>query len=194
MTSTSAGGVSVIVLQFNLSLGLDVAEEEVQSAINGGQSFLPSDLPVPPSITRPILPTRPSSPWPSLPTPSLFAGRGYGRHPPGAPALPVERRGTGQHQRRTEARRPHSGHPVQLSSYASIWRMCGLPSHRPASIPPRATSMGPARTTRSTPTTRSLKPTSTRTCHFLLQRRAGPGEGMSPTSSTALRTPSRPHG
>ena len=36
MTSTSAGGVSVIVLQFSLSLGLDVAEEEVQSAINGG--------------------------------------------------------------------------------------------------------------------------------------------------------------
>ena len=52
MTSTSAGGVSVIVLQFSLSLGLDVAEEEVQSAINGGQSFLPSDLPVPPVYNK----------------------------------------------------------------------------------------------------------------------------------------------
>ncbi len=52
MTSTSAGGVSVIVLQFNLSLGLDVAEEEVQSAINGGQTFLPSDLPVPPVYNK----------------------------------------------------------------------------------------------------------------------------------------------
>jgi len=52
MTSTSAGGVSVIVLQFNLSLSLDVAEEEVQSAINGGQSFLPSDLPVPPVYNK----------------------------------------------------------------------------------------------------------------------------------------------
>ena len=52
MTSTSAGGVSVIVLQFNLSLGLDVAEEEVQSSINGGQTFLPSDLPVPPVYTK----------------------------------------------------------------------------------------------------------------------------------------------
>jgi multidrug efflux pump len=52
MTSTSAGGVSVIVLQFNLSLGLDVAEEEVQSAINAGQSFLPSDLPVPPIYNK----------------------------------------------------------------------------------------------------------------------------------------------
>src|SRR5579863_3144800 len=52
MTSTSAGGVSVIVLQFALSLSLDVAEEEVQSAINGGQSFLPSDLPTPPVYNK----------------------------------------------------------------------------------------------------------------------------------------------
>src|SRR6202020_1204986 len=43
MTSTSAGGVSVIVLQFNLTLGLDVAEEEVQASINGAGSFLPAD-------------------------------------------------------------------------------------------------------------------------------------------------------
>jgi len=52
MTSTSSGGVSVIVLQFSLSLGMDIAEEEVQSAINGGQSFLPSDLPVPPVYNK----------------------------------------------------------------------------------------------------------------------------------------------
>jgi multidrug efflux pump len=52
MTSTSAGGVSVIVLQFNLSLPIDVAEEEVQSAINAGQSLLPADLPVPPVYNK----------------------------------------------------------------------------------------------------------------------------------------------
>ncbi len=52
MTSTSSGGVSVIVLQFDLSLSLDIAEEEVQSAINGGQSLLPSDLPVPPVYNK----------------------------------------------------------------------------------------------------------------------------------------------
>src|SRR6201998_2838551 len=52
MTSTSAGGVSVIVLQFSLSLGLDVAEEEVQSAINASQSFMPSDLPTPPVYNK----------------------------------------------------------------------------------------------------------------------------------------------
>jgi multidrug efflux pump len=52
MTSTSAGGVSVIVLQFSLTLGMDVAEEEVQEAINAGQSFLPADLPVPPVYNK----------------------------------------------------------------------------------------------------------------------------------------------
>jgi len=48
MTSSSAGGNSVIVLQFNLSLNIDVAEQEVQSAINAAQNFLPANLPAPP--------------------------------------------------------------------------------------------------------------------------------------------------
>jgi multidrug efflux pump len=52
MTSTSSGTNSVIVLQFNLSLSLDVAEEEVQSAINAAQSYLPSVLPAPPVYSK----------------------------------------------------------------------------------------------------------------------------------------------
>jgi multidrug efflux pump len=52
MTSTSSGGTSVIVLQFNLSLNIDVAEEEVQSAINASQSLLPSILPSPPIYSK----------------------------------------------------------------------------------------------------------------------------------------------
>jgi multidrug efflux pump len=52
MTSTSSGGASVIVLQFNLSLDIDVAEEEVQAAINAGQSYLPSVLPAPPVYSK----------------------------------------------------------------------------------------------------------------------------------------------
>src|SRR5271155_3377946 len=52
MTSTSSGGTSVIVLQFNLSLNIDVAEEEVQSAINAAQSYLPSNLPTPPVYSK----------------------------------------------------------------------------------------------------------------------------------------------
>jgi len=52
MTSTSSGGTSVIVLQFNLSLNIDIAEEEVQSAINASQSLLPSVLPAPPIYSK----------------------------------------------------------------------------------------------------------------------------------------------
>src|SRR6202012_2361145 len=38
MTSTSSGGTSIVVLQFNLALNIDIAEEEVQSAVNASQS------------------------------------------------------------------------------------------------------------------------------------------------------------
>jgi multidrug efflux pump len=52
MTSTSSGGVSVVVLQFVLSLQIDIAEEEVQSGINAAQSVLPSNLPTPPVYSK----------------------------------------------------------------------------------------------------------------------------------------------
>ncbi len=52
MTSTSSGGSSIIVLQFALTLNIDIAEEEVQSAINAAQSYLPSDLPSPPIYSK----------------------------------------------------------------------------------------------------------------------------------------------
>jgi multidrug efflux pump len=52
MTSTSSGGTSVIVLQFNLTMSIDVAEEEVQAAINAAQSLLPSILPAPPIYSK----------------------------------------------------------------------------------------------------------------------------------------------
>jgi multidrug efflux pump len=52
MTSTSSGGSSVIVLQFTLSLTIDIAEEEVQSSINAAQSYLPSNLPSPPVYSK----------------------------------------------------------------------------------------------------------------------------------------------
>jgi len=52
MTSTSSGATSVIVLQFTLSLDIDVAEQEVQAAINASQSLLPSSLPAPPIYSK----------------------------------------------------------------------------------------------------------------------------------------------
>ncbi len=52
MSSTSASGVSVITLQFSLNLSLDVAEQEVQAAINASGSLLPADLPAPPVYAK----------------------------------------------------------------------------------------------------------------------------------------------
>jgi multidrug efflux pump len=52
MTSTSSDGSSVIVLQFSLELNIDVAEQEVQAAINAAQTFLPADLPTPPIYSK----------------------------------------------------------------------------------------------------------------------------------------------
>ncbi len=52
MTSASSGGSSVITLQFSLDLSLDVAEQEVQAAINASSTFLPSDLPNPPVYSK----------------------------------------------------------------------------------------------------------------------------------------------
>ena len=52
MSSISSGGASVITLQFNLDLGLDVAEQEVQAAINAAGNLLPSDLPAPPIYAK----------------------------------------------------------------------------------------------------------------------------------------------
>ena len=52
MSSTSSGGASVITLQFSLELSLDVAEQEVQAAINASGNFLPTDLPNPPIYNK----------------------------------------------------------------------------------------------------------------------------------------------
>jgi multidrug efflux pump len=52
MSSVSSGGASVITLKFNLDLSLDVAEQEVQAAINAAANFLPQDMPMPPVYAK----------------------------------------------------------------------------------------------------------------------------------------------
>lgn len=52
MTSTSSTGASVVILQFDLNLSLDVAEQEVQEAINAATTFLPANLPTPPIYSK----------------------------------------------------------------------------------------------------------------------------------------------
>ena len=52
MSSTSSGGASVITLRFALDMSMDVAEQQVQAAINAGSNLLPSDLPMPPIYSK----------------------------------------------------------------------------------------------------------------------------------------------
>ena len=52
MSSNSAAGVSIVTLQFGLGIALDVAEQQVQAAINAGGSLLPADLPAPPVYAK----------------------------------------------------------------------------------------------------------------------------------------------
>src|SRR5439155_16760166 len=52
MSSVSSAGSSVITLQFSLALSLDVAEQEVQAAINASGNLLPTDLPAPPIYSK----------------------------------------------------------------------------------------------------------------------------------------------
>ncbi|GAA4422897.1 multidrug efflux RND transporter permease subunit [Acidovorax lacteus] len=52
MSSTSSGGASVITLRFELNMPLDVAEQQVQAALNAGGNLLPSDLPMPPVYSK----------------------------------------------------------------------------------------------------------------------------------------------
>ena len=52
MSSTSSGGASVITLRFSLGVAMDIAEQEVQAAINAGSNLLPNDLPMPPLYSK----------------------------------------------------------------------------------------------------------------------------------------------
>ena len=52
MSSVSSGGASIITLRFSLDLALDVAEQQVQAAINAGANLLPNDLPMPPVYSK----------------------------------------------------------------------------------------------------------------------------------------------
>ena len=128
MTSTSSAGNSVIVLQFNLSLNIDIAEEEVQSAINAAQSFLPANLPAPPIYSK----TNPAdAPVLTLAITSqhdaAVAGGRPGGHAAGAEDFAVERRGTGEHQRRPEAGGAHPGEP---DGAVVVWHRSGEPADR----------------------------------------------------------------
>ncbi len=114
MTSTSSGGVSVIVLQFSLTLGLDVAEQEVQSSINCG-----ADVSAVGSAHAAGIQQDESRGCAGvdaggfIDVTAAVAGRGSGGYPAGSAHLAVGRSRPGEHQRRTEAGGAHPGESDQ---------------------------------------------------------------------------------
>ena len=110
MTSSSSEGCSVITLQFTLDLNIDVAEQEVQAAINAAATYLPSDLPNPPIYSKtnpadaPILTLALTSDSMPLSKVEDLADTRLAQK-----ISQLARRRPGQHQRRAEAGRAHPG-------------------------------------------------------------------------------------
>ena len=110
MTSTSSAGSSVITLQFVLDLNIDVAQQDVQAAINAAATFLPRDLPNPPAYSKvnpadaPILTLALTSQTLPLSKVQDLADTRLAQK-----ISQLSGVGHGEHQRRTEAGHPHSG-------------------------------------------------------------------------------------
>ncbi len=163
MSSTSSGGASVITLQFSLELSLDVAEQEVQAAINASGNFLPTDLPKPPIYNKvnpadtPIITLALTSK--TLPLPKL-EDLADTRHR--AEDLAAAGRGPRQHQRRPAAR---GAHPGQSEGARRVRALARRRAHRDRQRQhqPGEGQLRRARRARrrSTPTTSSSPPTNT---------------------------------
>ena len=87
MTSTSSAGSSVITLQFVLELNIDVAQQDVQAAINAATTFLPRDLPNPPIYSKVNPADAPILTPANLEDVASGEGAGPCRHAPGAEDL-----------------------------------------------------------------------------------------------------------
>ena len=110
MTSTSSSGSSIITLQFTLELSLDVAEQQVQAAINAAFTYLPADLPTPPVYSKvnpadaPILTLALTSKTMPLPQVEDLADTRFAQKISQLPGV-----GLVEHQRRPAAGRAHPG-------------------------------------------------------------------------------------
>jgi len=131
MTSTSSDGSSIITLQFNLSLNIDVAEQEVQQSINASGTYLPADLPVPPLYSKtnpadtPILTLSLSSSTMALSKVEDLRIRA------GSEDFATAGSGIGEHQRRAEAGSADSGQSNAVGIvWVEPWRMCAAPLRR----------------------------------------------------------------
>ena len=109
MASTSSGGASVLTLRFNLDMNMDVAEQQVQAAINAANNLLPSDLPAPPVYNKvnpadtPVLTLAISSKTMPLPKLNDRSIPGWRRRSPRSAG------GHGQHRRRSASGGAYQG-------------------------------------------------------------------------------------
>ena len=155
MSSPSSAGASVITLQFGLELSLDVAEQEVQAAINAAGNLLPADLPAPPIYAKvnpadaPILTLAVTSKTLPLTEVQDMADTRLAQKISQLPGV-----GPGQHQRRPAAGRAHPGQSARARRLRAQYRR---PAHhdrqRSTSTRRRAISTARRAPTRSTPTT-----------------------------------------
>ena len=110
MTSTSSDGRSVITLQFMLDLNIDVAEQQVQAAINAAGTFLPDESAQSADLQQDQS-GRCADPdaGADFEDAAAVEGGGLGRHAAGAEDFAAAGRRPGEHQRRPEAGGAHSG-------------------------------------------------------------------------------------
>ena len=165
MSSTSSAGASVITLQFSLDLSLDVAEQEVQAAINAAGNLLPSDLPAPPIYAK-VNPGRRADPdaGPDLEDDAVDRGRGSRRYAARAEDLAIARGGARQHRRRQPPGDPRPGqYPPARRLRPQHRRSAHDARHRQRQHAQGQFRRAEPRPTRSTPTTRSRTPPNTTT-------------------------------
>ena len=127
MTSASSAGASVITLQFSLDLSLDIAEQEVQAAINASGNLLPADLPAPPIYAKvnpadaPIL-----THCGHVEDHGADRSGGFERDAAGAKNLATDRRRPRQRQRRATAGGAATG---QSAGAGGLWHQHRRHSH-----------------------------------------------------------------
>jgi hypothetical protein len=186
MTSISSGGSSVITLQFALYLNIDVAEQEVQAAINAAQTYLPADLPAPPIYSKsnpadaPILTLALTSKTIPLSQVEDLADTRLAQKISQLSGVGLVTIVGGQKPAvRMQA------NPTQLSAYGMNLEDCAPPFSKPASTRPRATSTGPPflsnRRQRPTQHQQGLQQTGRRLSQWLAHHalRRGQGGGWS---------------
>ncbi len=189
MTSTSSDGSSVITLQFNLSLNIDIAEQEVQQAINASGTYLPADLPNPPIYSKtnpadaPIMTLALTSKTMPLSQIEDLADTRLAQKISQVSGVGLVSINGGQKPAvRIQPTRPPS------PPTASTWKTFAMPSPPPTSIRPREASTARRRLTRWAPTINCWTAPATPISSWPTPTARRCGSPMSPRSRMPRRT------